>query len=138
MKTIAKTLVLSTAVIFSVSPFTQAAQAAPIQHEQITTKGDFQLPSETDTIKRNIGQSLIKQEKWLQHIELLAGQEKRALLEQFLNEYVSPDLAKLLEEPSLTWDQVDTTIYQSLVQSGVPFLAAKAVAHVATSSLKKM
>ncbi|MDM5297324.1 hypothetical protein QUF51_04095 [Bacillus pumilus] len=138
MKTIAKSLVLSTAVLLSTTPFTQATNAATIQYEQATTQGDFQLPSVTDTIKRNIELSFKKQEKWFQQVEWLAGQEKRTQLEQFFNQSIGPELNELLEEPSLTWNQVDTTIYQSLVKSDVPFLAAKALAHVATLSLKKM
>lgn len=139
MKTIAKSLVLSTSVVLFASPFfTQTANAAPVHHEQVTTQGDFQLPSATDTIKRNIELSFQKQEKWLKQLELLAGAEKREQLEEFFDQHISPALKKLLEEPSLTWNQVDSAIYKSLVKSGVPFLAAKTLAHAATLSLKKM
>ncbi|MBD3861017.1 hypothetical protein IEE86_14885 [Bacillus sp. 28A-2] len=138
MKTIAKSLMLSTTVLLFASPFTQTADAASIQTKQVTTESDFQLPSTTETIKQNIEQSFQKQEKWLQKLELIAGQEKRVQFEQFFNQHVGPDLKSLLEEPTLTWKQVDQTIYQSLVKSGVPFLAAKSFAHFATSALKKM
>ncbi|MDR0127062.1 MULTISPECIES: hypothetical protein [Bacillus] len=138
MKTIAKSLVLSTTVLLFASPLTQTADAASIQNKQVTTQSDFQLPSVTDTIKQNIELSFQKQDKWLQKLELIAGQEKREQFEQFFNQHVGPDLKNLLEEPTLTWKQVDKTIYQSLVKSGVPFLAAKSFAHFATLSLKKM
>ncbi|WP_281215825.1 hypothetical protein [Bacillus altitudinis] len=138
MKTIAKSLMLSTTVLLFASPITQTADAASIQTKQVTTESDFQLPSTTDTIKQNIEQSFQKQEKWLQKLEVIAGQEKREQFEQFFNQHVGPDLKNLLEEPALTWKQVEKTIYQSLVKSDVPFLAAKSIAHFATVALKKM
>lgn len=104
----------------------------------MTAESDFQLPSTTDTIKQNIEQSFQKQEKWLQKLEVIAGQEKREQFEQFFNQHVGPDLKNLLEESDLTWKQVEKTIYQSLVKSDVPFLAAKSIAHFATVALKKM
>lgn len=137
MKTIAKSLMLSTTVLLFASPITQTA-AASIQTKQVTTESDFQLPSTTDTIKQNIEQSFQKQEKWLQKLEVIAGQEKREQFEQFFNQHVGPDLKNLLEESDLTWKQVEKTIYQSLVKSDVPFLAAKSIAHFATVALKKM
>ncbi|QII23956.1 hypothetical protein G3M80_05015 [Bacillus altitudinis] len=138
MKTIAKSLMLSTTVLLFASPITQTADAASIQTKQVTAESDFQLPSTTDTIKQNIEQSFQKQEKWLQKLEVIAGQEKREQFEQFFNQHVGPDLKNLLEEPALTWKQVEKTIYQSLVNSDVPFLAAKSIAHFATLALKKM
>ncbi|MEK5496439.1 hypothetical protein [Bacillus sp. FSL M8-0077] len=138
MKTIAKSLMLSTTVLLFASPITQTADAASIQTKQVTAESDFQLPSTTDTIKQNIEQSFQKQEKWLQKLEVIAGQEKREQFEQFFNQHVGPDLKNLLEEPTLTWKQVEKTIYQSLVNSNVPFLAAKSIAHFATVALKKM
>ncbi|AMM88294.1 MULTISPECIES: hypothetical protein [Bacillus] len=138
MKTIAKSLMLSTSVLLFASPITQTADAASIQTKQVTAESDFQLPSTTDTIKQNIEQSFQKQEKWLQKLEVIAGQEKREQFEQFFNQHVGPDLKNLLEEPALTWKQVEKTIYQSLVKSDVPFLAAKSIAHFATLALKKM
>ncbi|CAI7724851.1 hypothetical protein ACLBKW_04740 [Bacillus altitudinis] len=138
MKTIAKSLMLSTTVLLFASPITQTADAASIQTKQVTTESDFQLPSTTDTIKQNIEQSFQKQEKWLQKLEVIAGQEKREQFEQFFNQHVGPDLKNLLEESDLTWKQVEKTIYQSLVKSDVPFLAAKSIAHFATVALKKM
>ncbi|CVM52816.1 Uncharacterised protein [Streptococcus pneumoniae] len=138
MKTIAKSLMLSTTVLLFSSPITQTADAASIQTKQVTAESDFQLPSTTDTIKQNIEQSFQKQEKWLQKLEVIAGQEKREQFEQFFNQHVGPDLKNLLEEPALTWKQVEKTIYQSLVKSDVPFLAAKSIAHFATVALKKM
>lgn len=138
MKTIAKSLMLSTTVLLFASPITQTADAASIQTKQVTTESDFQLPSTTDTIKQNIEQSFQKQEKWLQKLEVIAGQEKREQFEQFFNQHVGPDLKNLLEEPALTWKQVEKTIYQSLIKSDVPFLAAKSIAHFATVALKKM
>ncbi|MFP5180933.1 hypothetical protein ABE007_14840 [Bacillus altitudinis] len=138
MKTIAKSLMLSTTVLLFASPITQTADAASIQTKQVTAESDFQLPSTTDTIKQNIEQSFQKQEKWLQKLEVIAGQEKREQFEQFFNQHVGPDLKNLLEEPALTWKQVEKTIYQSLVKSDVPFLAAKSIAHFATVALKKM
>ncbi|EIL82754.1 MULTISPECIES: hypothetical protein [Bacillus] len=138
MKTIAKSLMLSTSVLLFASPITQTADAASIQTKQVTAESDFQLPSTTDTIKQNIEQSFQKQEKWLQKLEVIAGQEKREQFEQFFNQHVGPDLKNLLEEPALTWKQVEKTIYQSLVKSDVPFLAAKSIAHFATVALKKM
>lgn len=138
MKTIAKSLMLSTTVLLFASPITQTADAASIQTKQVTAKSDFQLPSTTDTIKQNIEQSFQKQEKWLQKLEVIAGQEKREQFEQFFNQHVGPDLKNLLEESDLTWKQVEKTIYQSLVKSDVPFLAAKSIAHFATVALKKM
>ncbi|AHL70740.1 hypothetical protein ACSBQ0_10875 [Bacillus altitudinis] len=138
MKTIAKSLMLSTTVLLFASPITQTADAASIQTKQVTAESDFQLPSTTDTIKQNIEQSFQKQEKWLQKLEVIAGQEKREQFEQFFNQHVGPDLKNLLEEPALTWKQVEKTIYQSLVKSDVPFLAAKSIAHFATLALKKM
>ncbi|MEC2040428.1 hypothetical protein P9F86_16360 [Bacillus altitudinis] len=138
MKTIAKSLMLSTSVLLFASPITQTADAASIQTKQVTAESDFQLPSTTDTIKQNIEQSFQKQEKWLQKLEVIAGQEKREQFEQFFNQHVGPDLKDLLEEPALTWKQVEKTIYQSLVKSDVPFLAAKSIAHFATLALKKM
>lgn len=59
-------------------------------------------------------------------------------LSSFSTKDVGPDLKNLLEEPALTWKQVEKTIYQSLVKSDVPFLAAKSIAHFATLALKKM
>ncbi|MDI6646495.1 hypothetical protein QL818_05470 [Bacillus altitudinis] len=138
MKTIAKSLMLSTTVLLFASPITQTADAASIQTKQVTAESDFQLPSTTDTIKQNIEQSFQKQEKWLQKLEMIAGQEKREQFEQFFNQHVGPDLKNLLEESDLTWKQVEKTIYQSLVKSDVPFLAAKSIAHFATVALKKM
>ncbi|MEH7476701.1 hypothetical protein V7175_04175 [Bacillus altitudinis] len=138
MKTIAKSLMLSTTVLLFASPITQTADAASIQTKQVTAESDFQLPSTTDTIKQNIEQSFQKQEKWLQKLEVIAGQEKREQFEQFFNQHVGTDLKNLLEEPALTWKQVEKTIYQSLVKSDVPFLAAKSIAHFATLALKKM
>jgi len=138
MKTIAKSLMLSTSVLLFASPITQTADAASIQTKQVTAESDFQLPSTTDTIKQNIEQSFQKQEKWLQKLEVIAGQEKREQFEQFFNQHVGPDLKNLLEESDLTWKQVEKTIYQSLVKSDVPFLAAKSIAHFATLALKKM
>lgn len=138
MKTIAKSLMLSTTVLLFASPITQTADAASIQTKQVTAESDFQLPSTTDTIKQNIEQSFQKQEKWLQKLEVIAGQEKREQFEQFFNQHVGPDLKNLLEEPALTWKQVEKTIYQSLIKSDVPFLAAKSIAHFATVALKKM
>ena len=138
MKTIAKSLILSTTVLLFASPITQTADAASIQTKQVTAESDFQLPSTTDTIKQNIEQSFQKQEKWLQKLEVIAGQEKREQFEQFFNQHVGPDLKNLLEESDLTWKQVEKTIYQSLVKSDVPFLAAKSIAHFATLALKKM
>ncbi|AKC65317.1 hypothetical protein FBF75_04785 [Bacillus sp. S2(2019)] len=138
MKTIAKSLMLSTSVLLFASPITQTADAASIQTKQVTAESDFQLPSTTDTIKQNIEQSFQKQEKWLQKLEVIAGQEKREQFEQFFNQHVGPDLKNLLEESDLTWKQVEKTIYQSLVKSDVPFLAAKSIAHFATVALKKM
>ncbi|MBY0186865.1 hypothetical protein K3L72_08855 [Bacillus altitudinis] len=138
MKTIAKSLMLSTTVLLFASPITQTADAASIQTKQVTTESDFQLPSTTETIKQNIEQSFQKQEKWLQKLEVIAGQEKREQFEQFFNQHVGPDLKNLLEESDLTWKQVEKTIYQSLVKSDVPFLAAKSIAHFATVALKKM
>ncbi|ALM30002.1 hypothetical protein HF326_04630 [Bacillus altitudinis MN12] len=138
MKTIAKSLMLSTTVLLFASPITQTADAASIQTKQVTAESDFQLPSTTDTIKQNIEQSFQKQEKWLQKLEVIAGQEKREQFEQFFNQHVGPDLKNLLEESDLTWKQVEKTIYQSLVKSDVPFLAAKSIAHFATVALKKM
>ncbi|MEH7819767.1 hypothetical protein ACTHP2_05400 [Bacillus altitudinis] len=138
MKTIAKSLMLSTSVLLFASPITQTADAASLQTKQVTAESDFQLPSTTDTIKQNIEQSFQKQEKWLQKLEVIAGQEKREQFEQFFNQHVGPDLKNLLEEPALTWKQVEKTIYQSLVKSDVPFLAAKSIAHFATLALKKM
>ncbi|SFY19135.1 hypothetical protein SAMN04487921_12641 [Bacillus altitudinis] len=138
MKTIAKSLMLSTTVLLFASPITQTADAASIQTKQVTAESDFQLPSTTDTIKQNIEQSFQKQEKWLQKLEVIAGQEKREQFEQFFNQHVGPDLKNLLEESDLTWKQVEKTIYQSLVKSDVPFLAAKSIAHFATLALKKM
>ncbi|WMT28387.1 hypothetical protein RE735_14835 [Bacillus aerius] len=138
MKTIAKSLMLSTSVLLFASPITQTADAASIQTKQMTTESDFQLPSTTDTIKQNIEQSFQKQEKWLQTLEVIAGQEKHEQFEQFFNQHIGPDLKNLLEEPALTWKQVEKTIYQSLVKSDVPFLAAKSIAHFATVALKKM
>lgn len=138
MKTIAKSLMLSTSVLLFASPITQTADAASIQTKQVTAESDFQLPSTTDTIKQNIEQSFQKQEKWLQKLEVIAGQDKREQFEQFFNQHVGPDLKNLLEEPALTWKQVEKTIYQSLVKSDVPFLAAKSIAHFATLALKKM
>ncbi|MGE6656424.1 hypothetical protein [Bacillus altitudinis] len=138
MKTIAKSLMLSTSVLLFASPITQTADAASIQTKQVTAESDFQLPSTTNTIKQNIEQSFQKQEKWLQKLEVIAGQEKREQFEQFFNQHVGPDLKNLLEEPALTWKQVEKTIYQSLVKSDVPFLAAKSIAHFATLALKKM
>ncbi|MGD6975444.1 hypothetical protein [Bacillus altitudinis] len=138
MKTIAKSLMLSTTVLLFASPITQTADAASIQTKQVTTESDFQLPSTTDTIKQNIEQSFQKQEKWLQKLEAIAGQEKREQFEQFFNQHIGPDLKNLLEEPTLTWKQVEKTIYQSLANSNVPFLAAKSIAHFATVALKKM
>ncbi|MEW4192064.1 hypothetical protein Q0N41_00030 [Bacillus altitudinis] len=138
MKTIAKSLMLSTTVLLFASPITQTADAASIQTKQVTTESDFQLPSTTDTIKQNIEQSFQKQEKWLQKLEVIAGQEKREQFEQFFNQHVGPDLKNLLEESDLTWKQVEKTIYQSLVKSDVPFFAAKSIAHFATVALKKM
>lgn len=138
MKTIAKSLMLSTSVLLFASPITQTADAASIQTKQVTAESDIQLPSTTDTIKQNIEQSFQKQEKWLQKLEVIAGQEKREQFEQFFNQHVGPDLKNLLEEPALTWKQVEKTIYQSLVKSDVPFLAAKSIAHFATLALKKM
>ncbi|MED4561703.1 hypothetical protein [Bacillus altitudinis] len=138
MKTIAKSLMLSTSVLLFASPITQTADAASIQTKQVTAESDFQLPSTTDTIKQNIEQSFQKQEKWLQKLEVIAGQEKREQFEQFFNQHVGPDLKNLLEEPALTWKQLEKTIYQSLVKSDVPFLAAKSIAHFATLALKKM
>ncbi|MCY7690720.1 hypothetical protein MH111_09720 [Bacillus altitudinis] len=138
MKTIAKSLMLSTSVLLFASPITQTADAASIQTKQVTAESDFQLPSTTDTIKQNIEQSFQKQEKWLQKLEVIAGQEKREQFEQFFNQHVGPDLKNLLEESALTWKQVEKTIYQSLVKSDVPFLAAKSIAHFATLALKKM
>ncbi|MCA1018576.1 MULTISPECIES: hypothetical protein [Bacillus] len=138
MKTIAKSLMLSTTVLLFASPITQTADAASIQTKQVTTESDFQLPSTTDTIKQNIEQSFQKQEKWLQKLEVIAGQEKREQFEQFFNQHVGPDLKNLLEESDLTWKQVEKTIYQSLIKSDVPFLAAKSIAHFATVALKKM
>ena len=132
MKTIAKSLMLSTTVLLFASPITQTADAASIQTKQVTAESDFQLPSTTDTIKQNIEQSFQKQEKWLQKLEVIAGQEKREQFEQFFNQHVGPDLK------DLTWKQVEKTIYQSLVKSDVPFLAAKSIAHFATVALKKM
>lgn len=138
MKTIAKSLMLSTTVLLFASPITQTADAASIQTKQVTAESDFQLPSTTDTIKQNIEQSFQKQEKWLQKLEVIAGQEKREQFEQFFNQHVGPDLKNLLEESDLTWKQVEKTIYQSLIKSDVPFLAAKSIAHFATLALKKM
>lgn len=138
MKTIAKSLMLSTTVLLFASPITQTADGASIQTKQVTTESDFQLPSTTDTIKQNIEQSFQKQEKWLQKLEVIAGQEKREQFEQFFNQHVGPDLKNLLEESDLTWKQVEKTIYQSLIKSDVPFLAAKSIAHFATVALKKM
>ncbi len=138
MKTIAKSLMLSTTVLLFASPITQTADAASIQTKQVTAESDFQLPSTTDTIKQNIEQSFQKQEKWLQKLEVIAGQEKREQFEQFFNQHVGPDLKNLLEESDLTWKQVEKTIYQSLIKSDVPFLAAKSIAHFATVALKKM
>lgn len=138
MKTIAKSLILSISVVLFASPFTQTVNAAPAYHEQVTAQSDFQLPSVTDTIKRKIELSFTKQEKWLLHLELLAGTEKREQVEPYFKEFIRPALHKLLEEPSLTWNQVNQTIYQSLIQSGIPVLAAKALAHAGTLSLKKM
>ncbi|PCK22415.1 hypothetical protein CEY02_04530 [Bacillus pumilus] len=139
MKTIAKSLVLSTTVILFASPLTQTADAAaPVQHEQVTTHSDFQLPSITDTIKQNIELSFQKKGNWLQKLEVIAGKEKREQFEQFFNQHIGPDLKNLLEEQTLTWKQVDKTIYQALIKSDVPFLAAKSIAHFATLSLKKM
>lgn len=138
MKTIAKSLMLSTTVLLFASPITQTADAASIQTKQVTAESDFQLPSTTDTIKQNIEQSFQKQEKWLQKLEVIAGQEKREQFEQFFNQHVGPDLKNLLEESDLTWKQVEKTIYQSLVKSDVPFLGAKSIAHFATVALKKM
>ena len=138
MKTIAKSLMLSTTVLLFASPISQTADAASIQTKQVTAESDFQLPSTTDTIKQNIEQSFQKQEKWLQKLEMVAGKEKREQFEQFFNQHIGPDLKNLLEEPTLTWKQVEKTIYQSLVNSDVPFLAAKSIAHFATVALKKM
>ncbi|MER3127365.1 hypothetical protein ABQG68_18435 [Bacillus pumilus] len=138
MKTITKSLMLSTSLVLFASPFALSAKAAPIPHEQVTAQSDFQLPTVTETIKRNIELSFEKQEKWLSQLELIAGEEKRKLVEEFFVEHISPALQNLLEEPSLKWNQVDHAIYQSLVQSGIPFLAAKAIAHGVTLSLKKM
>lgn len=92
MKTIAKSLMLSTSVLLFASPITQTADAASIQTKQVTAESDFQLPSTTDTIKQNIEQSFQKQEKWLQKLEVIAGQEKREQFEQFFNQHVGPDL----------------------------------------------
>ena len=138
MKTIAKSLMLSTTVLLFASPISQTADAASIQTKQVTAESDFQLPSTTDTIKQNIEQSFQKQEKWLQKLEMVAGKEKREQFEQFFNQHIGPDLKNLLEEPTLTWKQVEKTIYQSLVNSDVPLLAAKSIAHFATVALKKM
>ncbi len=55
MKTITKSLVLSSIVILFALPFTQTADAAvPVQKKQVTTHSDFQRPSINDTIKQNV------------------------------------------------------------------------------------
>ncbi|MGE6630788.1 hypothetical protein [Bacillus sp. NPDC077027] len=140
MKTMVKGLILTTSLTFFATPLasTAAAQTAPAPIEQVQTTGDFSIPSVTDTIKNNLNRVLENKDELFNKIEIFAGKEKRDQIEELYNQHLHADLQGLLEQETLSWKKVDTTIYNSFKQAGVPFLIAKSLSHFATLAVKKM